>query len=175
MAVAGLGVDIVEIDRMERVLQKTPRVKERAFSAAEREYCDSKARPQVHYALRFAAKEAVLKALGTGFRNMRFTDVEVGLDAAGKPYPILHGEAERVAKEAGIVEMHLSLSYTHNVAVANAVAVTQGSKPAPPDSVKTQKEQLAEAFKEARALLDELDEADTKALADVDGGEEAPW
>ena len=62
--ITGLGVDIVEIDRMRAALERTPRLKERLFSAEERAYCDKRSRPEVHYALRFAAKEAVLKALG---------------------------------------------------------------------------------------------------------------
>ena len=64
MSVLGLGVDIVEIDRMKLALERTPRIKERIFSEDERWYCEHKAKPYVHYAMRFAAKEAVLKALG---------------------------------------------------------------------------------------------------------------
>ena len=71
--ITGLGVDIVEIDRMRAALERRPRMKERLFSAEERRYCDKRTQPEVHYALRFAAKEAVLKALGTGFAGMRFT------------------------------------------------------------------------------------------------------
>ena len=63
----GLGVDIVEIARMRRILERTPSFREKVFSEEERSYCESTANPEVHYATRFAAKEAVLKALGTGF------------------------------------------------------------------------------------------------------------
>ena len=63
----GLGVDIVEIARMRRILERTPRFRERVFSEEERAYCDATANPETHYATRFAAKEAVVKALGTGF------------------------------------------------------------------------------------------------------------
>ena len=66
VSIAGLGVDIVEIDRMRDALQRRPAMKERLFSDVEREYCDKRNRPEIHYAMRFAAKEAVLKALGTG-------------------------------------------------------------------------------------------------------------
>lgn len=156
MSVAGLGVDIVEIERMKAALERSPHMRERAFSEEERAYCDKKAKPEVHYALRFAAKEAVLKALGTGFSGMKFTDVEVGKDRHGRPIPILHGRAAEIAKEKGIIEMHLSLSFTHTVGVASAVAVTEENMPAKDGRVDA-KTQLAESFKAARSLLDEMD------------------
>src|SRR5450756_1685341 len=101
---------------MAAVLSRRPRLKERLFSAEERAYCDKRNRPEVHYALRFAAKEAVLKALGTGFSGMKFTDVGVSRDAAGRPVPRLSGRAAEIADEIGVVEVHLSLSYTHTTA-----------------------------------------------------------
>jgi len=104
--------------------------------------------------LRFAAKEAVLKALGTGFSGMRFTDVEVVRDAGGRPVPRVSGRAKEVADELGVVELHLSLSYTHTTAVASAVAITAPREiDARPDPAK----QRAAAFKDARALLDDLE------------------
>ena len=153
--ITGLGVDIVEIDRMRQALERHPRMKERLFSAEERAYCDKRSRPEVHYALRFAAKEAVLKALGTGFAGMRFTDVEVVRENSGRPVPRLSGRAAEQAEALGIVEMHLSLSFTHSTAVASAVAITEGARPRKveqPDPMA----QLAADFKEARALLDEV-------------------
>jgi phosphopantetheine--protein transferase-like protein len=113
VSITGLGVDIVEIERMRRALERRPAMKERIFSADERAYCDARNKPEIHYAMRFAAKEAVLKALGTGFSGMRFTDVEVERDERGRPVPRLSGRAAEVAEERGIVEMHLSLSFTH--------------------------------------------------------------
>jgi holo-[acyl-carrier protein] synthase len=152
--IKGLGVDIVEIDRMAAALARRPRLKERLFSAEERAYCDKRNRPEAHYALRFAAKEAVLKALGTGFSGMKFTDVEVVRDAGGRPAPRLSGRAAEVADEIGVVEMHLSLSYTHTTAVASAVAITaHPDSYVPPDPAK----QRAEAFRDARALLDDIE------------------
>jgi len=153
--ITGLGVDIVEIDRMKAALERRPRLKERLFSAAEREYCDKRGRPEVHYALRFAAKEAVLKALGTGFAGMKFTDVEVSRETSGRPVPKLSGRAAERAAELGIVEMHLSLSFTHSTAVASAVAITEGSRPRK-DERPDPKAELAASFKEARALLDDV-------------------
>lgn len=154
MTVTGLGVDIVEIDRMRVALERTPAMKARIFSESERAYCDKRNRPEAHYALRFAAKEAVLKALGTGFSGMRFTDVEVTRDASGRPVPALSGRAAEVAAERGVVEMHLSLSFTHTTAVASAVAITAASRPEPKNERLDPMAQLAASFKEARALLD---------------------
>ena len=96
--IAGLGVDIVEIDRMRRALERRPQLKHRLFSRDEQTYCEERGRPEVHYALRFAAKEAVLKALGTGFSGMRFTDVEVVREPSGKPVPRLSGRAAEFAE-----------------------------------------------------------------------------
>jgi holo-[acyl-carrier protein] synthase len=154
MSVLGLGVDIVEIDRMREALERRPRIRERIFSAEERRYCDKRARPEVHYALRFAAKEAVLKALGTGFAGMRFTDVEVVREPTGRPVPRLSGRAAERAAELGVIEFHLSLSFTHTTAVASAVAITEDARPRKADRIDPMAE-LAAQFKEARALLDD--------------------
>ena len=174
MSVIGLGVDIVEIDRMKRALDRSPRFRFRVFSEGEREYCDSTSRPEVHYALRFAAKEAVLKALGTGFTGMRFCDVEVVRDPRGKPSPLLHGRAAEVAAERGILEWHLSLSYTHATAVASVVAVTEAARPTAPDRPVDPYVELAQSFKEARALLDGLSapESDDVSGEEVSDSEE---
>ena len=160
--ITGLGVDIVEIDRMKAALERRPRLKERLFSAEERAYCEKRGRPEVHYALRFAAKEAVLKALGTGFRGMRFCDVEVVREGSGRPVPRLSGRAAERAAELGVVEMHLSLSFTHTTAVASAVAITEHARP-PKDERVDQKAQLAASFKEARAMLDHVEIEEPRA------------
>ena len=152
--ITGLGVDIVEIDRMARALERHPGMRQRLFSDEERAYCDKRNRPEIHYALRFAAKEAVLKALGTGFAGMKFTDVEVVRDAGGRPTPRLTGRAAEVASEQGVVELHVSLSYTHTTAVASAVAITtprENAAELDPDRRR------AAAFKNARAVLDDLE------------------
>jgi len=156
MTVLGLGVDIVEIERMAAALSRRPRLKERIFSAEERRYCDRRARPEVHYALRFAAKEAVLKALGTGFAGMRFCDVEVMREANGRPVPKLSGRAAERAQELGVIEMHLSLSFTHSTAVASAVAITASARPRKDEKPDPMAE-LARSFKEAKAMLDHVD------------------
>ncbi len=181
-SIAGLGVDIVEIERMRAALRRRPALKERLFSDTERAYCDRKNKPEIHYAMRFAAKEAVLKALGTGFRGMRFKDVEVMRDESGRPIPRLYGRAAEVARERGVLEMHLSLSFTHTTAVASAVAITEGARPKPPEEHPDPMAQLAASFKEAKAMLDEIgepvdehdgdEEGKTGRDSDVESGDE---
>ena len=152
----GLGVDIVEIERMRKILERTPSFRERVFSEGERAYCDATSCPEAHYATRFAAKEAVLKALGTGFaQGIGVRDIEVRRTSKGRPYVVLSGRAREVAREQGVRELPISLSYTHVEAVACAMAITE-------DVVNSQAqrenstEELAKQFKEARAMLDEL-------------------
>ena len=158
MATAGIGVDMLEIDRMERVLKRRPNFARRVFTDEERAYCERCARPAEHYAARFAAREAVVKALGTGFsQGVSFRDVSVGRDETGRPK----------VKERGIREIALSISHTHDVAVANAIAVTDDVRPAP-DARRDAERALANSFKEARAVLDELERVQEAELEKLD-------
>ena len=152
----GLGVDIVEIERMRNILTRRPRFAEQVFSPEERAYCDKKANPATHYALRFAAKEAVVKALGTGFSDGIWVhDIEVERMKSGKPLVKLSGRALEVAEEQGIRDLSLSMSYTHSDAVACAMAITASSVHAR-EKRKDPTEELARQFKETRKMLDEL-------------------
>ena len=152
----GLGVDIVEIERMKRILERTPRFKQRVYTEEERIYCEKNANPAVHYATRFAAKEAVLKALGTGFAHgIAPADVEVSRNQAGRPIILLHRKAARVSDELGVREIPVSLSYTHTEAVACAMAITARSIKAAEER-KDPMEELTKQFKEMRTMLDEL-------------------
>lgn len=161
----GLGVDIVEIARMRDILARTSSFAEKNFSAAEREYCDSKAAPEVHYATRFAAKEAVLKALGTGFSEGIWTrDIEVRRTSKGRPYVVLTGRAREVAREKGVREIPISLSFTHDEAVACAMAITEDAVSAAKKRVDPM-EDLAKQFKDARAMLDDLPATGVEAPA----------
>lgn len=151
----GLGLDVVEIARMEAILARTPAFKG-IFSEEERQYCDAKARPAAHYACRFAAREAVCKALGTGFsQGVKPQDIEVCRTGAGRPYVRLSGRAAEVAAELGITDLPLSLSYTHTEAVACAMAITKASTVAAALR-RDPMEELAKQFKSARAMLDDL-------------------
>lgn len=152
----GLGVDIVEIARMRKILDRTPSFAAKVFSEAERAYCDGKATPETHYATRFAAKEAVVKALGTGFsEGIGVRDIEVRRTSKGRPYVVLTGRAREVARERGVREIPISLSYTHTEAVACAMAITDDAVAAAKKRVDPM-EELARQFKDARAMLDEL-------------------
>lgn len=152
----GLGVDIVEIERMGKILLRSPAFAEKVYSAAERAYCDGHAHPEVHYATRFAAKEAVLKALGTGFsEGIGWLDVEVRRTSKGRPYVVLTGRAREVARELGVREIPISLSYTHTDAVACAMAITEESVAAQ-ERRRDPMEALTRQFKEARTMLDDL-------------------
>ena len=129
--ITGLGVDIVEIDRMRRGARAPPAHEGAALlGRGARVLRQARNRPEVHYALRFAAKEAVLKALGTGFSGMRFTRRR-GRARRARPAGArgCRGRAAERAAELGVVEMHLSLSFTHTTAVASAVAITEDARP----------------------------------------------
>lgn len=157
-----MGVDIVEIERMRAILKRSPAFARRAFSADEQAYCNATSSPEYHYATRFAAKEAVLKALGTGFSaGITPRDVEVVLNAKGKPRVRLRGRAAEVARQAHISELPLSLSYTHTEAVACALALRAE------DTATTKRvdptEELTRQFKEVRSLLDDLPARDSSA------------
>ena len=121
--IVSIGIDIIEVVRIREVLRRTPRFGERVFTAAERAYCDSRgAVAAEHYAARFAAKEATLKALGTGWRGgIGWQDVEIGSRDSGAPYLILHGGVKDLFNSSGATTAHLSLSHTSEHAIAQVV------------------------------------------------------
>jgi len=119
MQPAGLGIDLLEIDRMERALERRPRLAERLFTDAERAYAAARSRPGQHLAARFCAKEAVAKALALGGWN--FADVEV-VDTGGAPEVVLRGTALERARELG-VSCRVSLTHTRSTAGAVALAI----------------------------------------------------
>lgn len=158
MGATSIGVDIVDISRMERVLERTPSFAERVFTDEERAYCDASTRPAAHYACRFAAREAVLKALGTGFsQGVGRKDVSVRRDESGKPQAVLSGRALEIATSMGILEIALSLSFTSDVAVANAMTITADARPKQKEDKESEKQRIARSFREARSVLDELE------------------
>ena len=130
MAVLGHGVDLVETARIRHLFdQHGSHFLDRVFTAAEQAYCDANPKRRFeHLAARFAAKEAVLKALGTGWRGgIGWTDIEVLRDPAGKPSVALHGQAAAVAAAAGIRNWLLSLSHVETHAFASAIATNDSS------------------------------------------------
>ena len=125
--VIGHGIDVVEIPRLARVLRDHgQRFVERVFTAVERDYCIGKKREVEHLAGRFAAKEAVLKVLGTGWSGrISWRDIEVSNNPAGQPSVRLTGECERIAAELRIRRIVLSISHTESWAAASAIGLSE--------------------------------------------------
>lgn len=142
---------------MEHALARRPSFASRMFTDEERRFCEGTARPAEHYAARFAARKAVLKALGCGFgQGIGRKDVSVGIDANGRPVAVLAGKAQEVAHARGVAEIALSLSFTHDVATAMALLVTDEVRPQPKEERDPQQELMA-SFKQARTVIEELE------------------
>jgi holo-[acyl-carrier protein] synthase len=119
----GIGIDLVEIQRMERALKRWgARFERRVFSDREIAYCRKHARAHVHYAGRFAAKEAFIKSLG-GLRGLTMKDMEVLNDEAGKPAFALNTAVRRALEDRGI--RHVALSVTHTDHYASALVIME--------------------------------------------------
>jgi holo-[acyl-carrier protein] synthase len=124
--IVGIGIDVVAIERMARLVGDGPRSErflQRCFTARERAYCDARRDRANRYAVRFAAKEAMVKALGAP-RGVRWTDIEVAREE-GKPRLALSGAAERAARGLEVGNVHLSLSHDGGIAAA-AVVLERG-------------------------------------------------
>ena len=125
----GIGVDLVENARMRAVLERWgAHFKDRIFRPAEQQYCEACGRPWQHFAGRFAVKEAVSKALGTGIgRPVGWLDIEVVRGASGAPTVRLHGGARALARRRGVDRVLVSLAHTRNYAVAHALVLGGGA------------------------------------------------
>ncbi len=121
--IVSIGIDIVEVYRIAETLQRTPRFGERVFTDAERSYCNAKgAAAAQSYSGRFAAKEAFLKALKTGWRGkITWHDIEILSDDQGVPSLHISGEASTLFMSSGATHMHLSISHTTEHAVAQVI------------------------------------------------------
>ena len=126
--IISIGIDIIEVARVREVLARTPRFAERVFTAAERAYCDGRgAVAAQHYAARFAAKEAALKALQTGWRGgISWQDVEIASRDTGAPFLILHGPVQELFEKSGATAAHLSMSHTSEHAIAEVILEKTG-------------------------------------------------
>ncbi len=116
-AIVKLGLDMIEIDRIERALERHPSFRERCFTDAERAYCESKPNPPQHYAARFAGKEAVGKALGTG---VHFTWREIEIAGRPKPGVTLSGRTGAFAERFGAYTIELTMTHSRGMAAAVA-------------------------------------------------------
>lgn len=126
MAIVSLGLDLMQIDRLEAAeSRRGARFLERLFTEAERAYCERRAQRRLtHYAGRFAVKEAVMKALGTGWTGgVRWLDIEVQRSPGGPPELRLHGETAAIARARGIDRWHVTI--THDAGIAAAVVVAE--------------------------------------------------
>ncbi len=121
--IISIGVDIVEVYRIRETIERTPRFVERVYTLGERRYCDSKgAAAAQSYAGRFAAKEAFLKAIKTGWRGkITWHDLEILTDADGVPTLTVKGEAKKLMANLGAAKIHLSISHTTEHAVAQVI------------------------------------------------------
>lgn len=124
--ILGTGVDLAEVDRIRQAIERYGRrFLERVFTPAEIAYVERKANRFQRYAARFAAKEAGMKAIGTGWRaGVRWQDFEVANLPSGKPTLRLHGQAGRVAQGLGVKS--ISLSLTHTASVGMALVILEG-------------------------------------------------
>ncbi|MEI8314567.1 MAG: holo-ACP synthase [Verrucomicrobiota bacterium] len=134
MNIAGTGLDIVETGRIRQSLEQFgDRFLNRCFLPGEIAYCQGMKLPELHFAARFAAKEAISKAFGTGIgHELGWKDMEICRRDSGAPYVVLHGKGAELAKLRGVTSIFVSLSHCRDYAAASAIAVT-GGLPLPPE------------------------------------------
>jgi holo-[acyl-carrier protein] synthase len=122
--IAGLGIDMIEVERIAANIAKDAGFKELVFSKNEIEYCETKANKFEHYAARFAAKEAFFKAIGTGWMSgTAFNEIEIKNDESGKPELILLGKTAIAVNKKGAIKISVSLS--HLKTFASAVVIIE--------------------------------------------------
>ena len=125
MEIIAHGIDLVDFPRIEEMVNRhSERFVNRVFTEAEQAYAESNKNSIEKLAGRFAAKEAILKLMGTGWRGkIAWTDIEIINNPAGQPKVTLHREVEKIANELGITHISLSITHTANFAIASAVAI----------------------------------------------------
>ena len=123
MNLIGIGIDVVEVDRVKSSLDEFgDRFLEKLFTKVEQEYCGRQKRPELHLAARFAAKEAIAKAFGTGIgKEVGWLDMEIIRRESGEPEVRLSGNAASYAERRGVVRVMVSLTHAKHYAAANAV------------------------------------------------------
>ena len=126
MRILGIGVDLVEVDRIERAAARHEGFVPRLFSPREKARCMDCSRPALRYAACFAAKEAAAKALGTGIRGFSWNEIELLAEEGGRPRLVLSGRARELATSLGVSELQVSISHTRGMVVAVAQALEEG-------------------------------------------------
>jgi len=120
--IAGIGIDIIEVARIKRVLEKNPAFRQKVFTNQEIDYCESKADPGMSYAVRFAAKEAFMKALGTGWNHeVSWVEIETIISKESSPELRIHGITKTALTKRNITSLFLTLSHEKEYAVACVV------------------------------------------------------
>ena len=125
MNIFGIGIDIIEINRIENVLERTPRFLERNFTEKEIDYFNQKNFKSESIAVNFASKEAIIKAIGTGIRGFRLKDIEILRDELGKPIVNTYNNLREICIKYNIKEIKVSISHSENYAVANAIIISE--------------------------------------------------
>lgn len=130
MDIIAHGIDLVDFPRIEQMIERHgDRFVNRVFTAAEQAYARANRNTIEKYAGRFAAKEAVLKLVGTGWRGrIKWTDIEVINDSVGRPEVTLSGEVKRIAESLHIKQISISITHTANFAIASAVALSRSDE-----------------------------------------------
>lgn len=130
MNILGIGTDIIECLRIAQMIERHGEIfLTRVYTQNEIEYCSSRKAATQHYAGRWAAKEAVLKAMGTGWsRGIRWRDIEIRNEAGGKPSIALGGGAREICEQLGVAEMLISISHCRTHATAYALAISNESE-----------------------------------------------
>ncbi|QZY55763.1 holo-ACP synthase [Crassaminicella profunda] len=118
----GIGIDIIEIERVSNAIARNDKFLQRIFTTKEMDYFSMINYRRNTIAGNFAAKEAVMKSLGTGLRNFKWTDIEIYRDALGKPHVFLYNNAKKIAEDQGIKEILISISHSRDYAIAQAFA-----------------------------------------------------
>jgi holo-[acyl-carrier protein] synthase len=130
MEIVAHGIDLVDCPRIEAMIERhDERFVQRVFTAAEQAYAEANKNKIEKLAGRFAAKEAILKLMGTGWRGkIAWTDIEIINNSSGQPEVTLDGEVEKIADKLGIKHISVSITHTANFAIASAVALTQSNE-----------------------------------------------
>jgi holo-[acyl-carrier protein] synthase len=121
LVIIGMGIDIIEIDRIKEAIRRHSFI-ERVFTLGEHQYCESRGVQKASsYAARFAGKEAIMKAFGTGLAGGTFQDIEIFLDEKGCPHVKLSGQFAALASSMGVNTIHISLTHAREYAAAQAI------------------------------------------------------